>query len=84
MSFAPVQAFKGMESPAVIYCDVDRVETQDSQSLLYVGMSRARRLLVMMVHERMTLGRHWSGDSARSGACDDAGSTRQNHRVPSE
>jgi len=53
IAFATVQAFKGMESPAVIYCDVDRVETEELQSLLYVGMSRARSLLVMMVHERV-------------------------------
>lgn len=51
--FATVHAFKGLESPAVIYCDIDRVETAEPQSLLYVGMSRARSHLVMMVHERV-------------------------------
>jgi superfamily I DNA/RNA helicase len=53
VAFATVQAFKGMESPVVIYCDIDCVETEEPQSLLYVGMSRARSLLVMMVHERV-------------------------------
>jgi hypothetical protein len=53
IAFATVHAFKGMESPTVIYCDVDHVDAEKPQSLLYVGMSRARSHLVMMVHERV-------------------------------
>ena len=51
LGFATIQAFKGMESPAVILCDIERVETEAPQALLYVGMSRARSYLAMMVHE---------------------------------
>ncbi len=46
--FATVQAFKGMESKIVVLCDVDEVETDESRSLLYVGMSRARCILVVL------------------------------------
>ncbi len=50
--FATVQAFKGMESKIVVLCDVDDVESDESRSLLYVGMSRARSLLVVLLHKR--------------------------------
>ena len=50
--FATAQAFKGMESKAVILCDVDRIDGADDRSLLYVAMSRARSLLTVLLHER--------------------------------
>jgi hypothetical protein len=50
--FATAQAFKGMESKAVILCDVDRIETDEDRSLLYVSMSRARSLLTVLLHAR--------------------------------
>ncbi|MDZ7301724.1 MAG: ATP-binding domain-containing protein [candidate division KSB1 bacterium] len=52
ISFATIQAFKGMESPVVVLCDVDRIEGREPQSLLYVGMSRARSLLIVLLHEQ--------------------------------
>ena len=51
LGFATIQAFKGMESAVVIFCDVEQVETEEPQALLYTGMSRARSLLVMLVHD---------------------------------
>jgi hypothetical protein len=51
VGFATIQAFKGMESPCIVICDLENIETEDSQALLYVGMSRARSHLVMMVHK---------------------------------
>lgn len=51
LGFATVHSFKGMETPAAIFCDVDHVEDDEPQALLYIGMSRARSLLIMMVHE---------------------------------
>lgn len=50
LGFATIQSFKGMESAVVIFCDVEQVETDEPQALLYTGMSRARSLLVMLVH----------------------------------
>jgi hypothetical protein len=49
IGFATVHSFKGMESKVVVFCDVDRVENDEPQALLYIGMSRARSLLVMLV-----------------------------------
>ena len=32
--------------------DIEEVDDARSQSLLYVGMSRARSLLILLIHER--------------------------------
>jgi hypothetical protein len=50
--FATAQAFKGMESKIVVLCDVDRIESDEDRSLLYVAMSRARSLLTVLLHSR--------------------------------
>ena len=50
--FSTIHSFKGLESPVVIIVDVNEVEGSHEKSLLYVGMSRARTLLTLMVHER--------------------------------
>lgn len=50
--FATAQAFKGMESKVVVLCDVDRIESDEDRSLLYVAMSRARSLLTVLLHVR--------------------------------
>lgn len=50
--FATAQAFKGMESKIVVLCDVDRIESEEDRSLLYVAMSRARSLLTVLLHSR--------------------------------
>ncbi|MEI8012167.1 MAG: ATP-binding domain-containing protein, partial [Candidatus Omnitrophota bacterium] len=51
--FVTVQAFKGMESPVVILCDVDRIVDGEPQALLYVAMSRARSQLFMLVEKQL-------------------------------
>jgi hypothetical protein len=50
--FSTIQAFKGLESPVVVLCDVDPLSTDEFQSLLYVGMSRARCELFVLMDER--------------------------------
>ena len=47
-----IHAFKGMESPIVIIPGLDRDLKDWDPSLLYVGMSRARSLLILIVHEK--------------------------------
>ena len=47
-----IHAFKGMESPIVIIPGLDRELEDWDPSLLYVGMSRARSLLILIVHEK--------------------------------
>jgi DNA polymerase III delta prime subunit len=51
--FATAQAFKGMESPVVVLCDVDQVTNGEPQALLYVAMSRARSQLTVLAHEQV-------------------------------
>jgi superfamily I DNA and RNA helicase len=43
-----VQRFKGLEAPIVILWGLDAINLTRSQELLYVGMSRAKSLLVVV------------------------------------
>lgn len=43
-----VQRFKGLESPIVILWGLDTIDLTRSEELLYVGMSRAKSLLVVV------------------------------------
>jgi superfamily I DNA/RNA helicase len=52
LKFSTIHSFKGLESPVVIIVDVDEVDAEEPQSLLYVAMSRARSLLILMISER--------------------------------
>ena len=51
LKFSTIHAFKGMESQVVIVVDIDRTFGDSLQSLLYVAMSRARSLLILMINE---------------------------------
>lgn len=51
--FSTIHSFKGLESKVAIIVDIDQVEGERSQSLLYVGMSRARGLLILLIHENV-------------------------------
>ena len=50
LKFSNIRTFKGLESQVVIIVDIDKIDNVQ-QSLLYVGMSRARSLLILMIHE---------------------------------
>lgn len=50
-AFTTIHAFKGLESPAVILTDVEKLGGDKASALIYVGMSRARFKLVMLLHE---------------------------------
>ena len=52
VKFTTIHSFKGMESRVVILVDIAEVDSEWAQSLLYVGMSRARGLLVLLAHEQ--------------------------------
>lgn len=43
-----IQRFKGLESPVVILWGLDTIDVTRSEELLYVGMSRAKSLLVLV------------------------------------
>lgn len=51
--YASVHAFKGMEAAAVVLTDIDSIEDAHGKSLLYVGMTRARHGLTMLINERV-------------------------------
>ncbi len=50
--FSTIQAFKGMESSVIVMCDIDTIDSEEPQALLYVGMSRARGHLTILPHRR--------------------------------
>ncbi|MDE0074842.1 MAG: ATP-binding domain-containing protein [Gammaproteobacteria bacterium] len=53
IAFSTIHAFKGLESPVTVVCDVEEIEGDRNRSLLYVGMSRARSYLIVLLHERL-------------------------------
>lgn len=50
--FSTIHAFKGMESPVIVMCDIDAIDSEGPQALLYVGMSRARSHLTILLHNK--------------------------------
>ncbi len=51
ISFARIQDFKGLENTAIVLLDLDhRHLDRSSRSLLYVGMSRARAYLALVIN----------------------------------
>ena len=51
LKYSTIHSFKGLESQVVIVVDINTVEGEKPQSLLYVAMSRARSLLILMINE---------------------------------
>ena len=49
--FATVQSYKGMESNYVVITDIEDLTSEVAKSLLYVGMSRARYGLILLISE---------------------------------
>ena len=50
-AFATVQSYKGMESNYVMITDVEDLSSEIAKSLMYVGMSRARYGLILLISE---------------------------------
>lgn len=51
--FATVHSYKGMESNYVVIIDIEDLRSEIAKSLLYVGMSRARYGLILLIAESM-------------------------------
>lgn len=51
--FATVQSYKGMESNYVVITDIEDLTSEVAKALLYVGMSRARYGLILLIAESM-------------------------------
>jgi hypothetical protein len=52
VQFSTIQAFKGLESPAVIVTDLDRCLVPNFESLLYTGLTRATDRLVAVMDRK--------------------------------
>lgn len=51
--YSSVHAFKGLEAAAVILTDIESIDDEQARSLLYVGMTRARIALVLLMSDRV-------------------------------
>lgn len=51
--YASVHAFKGLESAAVVLTDIDAIDDDQAKALVYVGMTRARLALVLLMSDRV-------------------------------
>ena len=52
VTFSTIHAFKGLESKAVVLVDLDPKQDPESDALLYVGMTRARTRLLLVLPEQ--------------------------------
>jgi hypothetical protein len=50
--FSTIQAFKGLENSVVVLTDIDRIDDDRARALLYVGMSRARQALFILMSKK--------------------------------
>jgi hypothetical protein len=48
---ASIYRYKGLDAPAVVLCDIDRYVEEDFKKLMYVGCSRARAYLSVLLTE---------------------------------
>jgi hypothetical protein len=51
--YASVHAFKGLESAAIVLTDIEGIDDDQARSLIYVGMTRARLALVLLMADRV-------------------------------
>jgi len=52
VTFSTIQGFKGLENSCIILTDIDRISGDEFKSLLYVGMSRAKVRLIVLIDDR--------------------------------
>ncbi len=50
IKFATIRKFKGLESKVIILCDVNKTKDNESRSLNYVAISRAKALLYVLCY----------------------------------
>ena len=51
--YASIHSFKGLEAAAVVLTDIEQIADDQAKALLYVGMSRARIQLHVLISERL-------------------------------
>ncbi len=55
LHFSTIQAFKGLENDIIILFDFKELETEEMQRLLYIGISRSRQKLYMVLQPSLKL-----------------------------
>lgn len=53
ISFSTIHSFKGLENSYIIITDIDQIESNEFNHLLYVGMSRARIGLLVFLNSKL-------------------------------
>jgi Cdc6-like AAA superfamily ATPase len=53
LTFSTVQSFKGLENTFIILFDFDQLVTDESQRLLYIGISRAKQKLYIVLNNEL-------------------------------
>jgi hypothetical protein len=51
MRYTTIQSFKGLDSPAIVVTDIERLASEHFSSLFYVATTRALERLYILVHE---------------------------------
>lgn len=51
IGYGTIRSFKGLEAPAVILTDIDKVRDDESASVLYVGLTRALHRLSILLNK---------------------------------
>jgi superfamily I DNA/RNA helicase len=46
--FSSIRAFKGLEAPVVVFCELEDLDGATRDSQIYVGMSRARNHCIVV------------------------------------
>lgn len=52
VTYASVSAFKGLENDYIVLTDIEELQSEWWQAVVYVGMSRARLGLFLLIHEK--------------------------------
>lgn len=53
ITFSTIHSFKGLENAVIVLTDIDDLTDEKAKSLLYVGMSRAKQRLYMILSENL-------------------------------
>jgi len=51
--YCSIHAFKGLEAPAIVVTDIDKIDRSTSMALFYIAVTRALHRLVLLMHENV-------------------------------